>query len=448
MQINQEYFRSILQETIDENPLACRAVLSICRVEFTKRVETLSVSLGRPSVLNVNLGFLQKHCRTEKHVKAVLIHEFLHILLGHTLKFKKMNTTLNVALDAVINAIIHRKLGTDYSSMMGDYYREATGLLRLLRPMGDEERRDVNIANINKRVVDPLVQLHASLYNGKALADDVFSIARSLDEEDLKLFLSGRPILLGDHDRESEQFDGLEPGEGRRLRQALAVLDASGIFHNPDGTKPQILSRMPVQKRVPLPWRKQTLPVLRRLLVPDPRSRLTLPQTRTHLAPVLNTSDRRGTLRALWSPLIPEIAWDTAHQQPAGSVQIYLDVSGSMNSFLDALIALLSGFSSHIRQPLWAFSTQVHPARIVGGELQTSTTGGTMLGCVYQHIRQTRPAKALIVTDGFVDDSSAGACPRELCTIEAIIPHDGHDTILVNQHKIPTTRLSKLSPAA
>ena len=71
-----------------------------------------------------------------------------------------------------------------------------------------------------------------------------------------------------------------------------------------------------------------------------------------------------------------------------------------------------------------------------------------MLGCVYQHIRQTRPAKALIVTDGFVDDSSAGACPRELCTIEAIIPHDGYDTILVNQHKISTTRLSKLSPAA
>lgn len=71
-----------------------------------------------------------------------------------------------------------------------------------------------------------------------------------------------------------------------------------------------------------------------------------------------------------------------------------------------------------------------------------------MLGCVYQHIRQTRPEKALIVTDGFVEDSSAGAKPRELCAIEALIPHDGYDTILVNQHKIPTTRLSKLPSAA
>lgn len=135
MRINQDYFRSLLQETIDENPLACRAVLSLCRVDFTNSVETLAVSLGQPSVLQVNLGFVRRHCQTEKQVKAVLIHEFLHILLGHTLKFKKMTPALNLALDAVINAIIHRRLGTEYSSMMANYYREAQGLLALLRPM-------------------------------------------------------------------------------------------------------------------------------------------------------------------------------------------------------------------------------------------------------------------------------------------------------------------------
>ena len=448
MRIDQDYFRSLLQETIDENPLACRAVLSLCRIDFTESVQTLAVSLGKPSVLHVNLGFLQRHCETEKHVKAVLIHEFLHILLGHTLKFKKMTPALNVALDAVINAVIHRKLGEEYSSMMAAYYRDAEGLLRLLRPATPEEHSAAYTAKRHHLPCDPLLHLHASLYTGQAVADDVLSIANSMGGKISEVFLGGRPSLLGDHDRDLSELENLDPADEQKLRQALVVLDAKGIFSDQDATKPQILSRAPVQKRVPLPWRKQTLPVLRRLLVPDPRSRLTLPQTRTHLAPVLNTSDRRGTLRALWSPLIPEITWDTAHPQQAGSVQIYLDVSGSMNSFLDALIALLSGFSSHIRQPLWAFSTQVQPARIVAGELQTSTTGGTMLGCVYQHIRQTRPAKALIVTDGFVDDSSAGACPREFCTIEAIIPHDGHDAILVNQHKIPTTRLSKLSTTA
>lgn len=445
MQIDQDYFRSLLQETIDENPLACRAVLSLCRVEFTESVETLAVSLGKPSVLRVNLGFLQRHCETEKHVKAVLIHEFLHILLGHTLTFKRMTPALNVALDAVINAIIHRKLGDEYSSMMAAYYRESDGLLRLLRPPNDEERSTLNHALWHRLPCDPLWQLHSSVYTGQALAEDVFSVARSMGGKISEVFLAGRPSLLGDHDRDPSEFGNLDPVDERKLKQALVVLDARGIFHDRDTAKPQIFRSAPVQKSVPASWRAKTLAVLRRLIVPDPRSRLALPQTRTHLAPVLNTSDRRGTLRALWSPLIPEIAWDAAHPQPAGSVQIYLDVSGSMNPFLDALVALLAGFSNHIRKPLWAFSTQVHPARIVGGELQASSTGGTMLGCVYRHIRQTKPRKALIVTDGFVDDSSASACPRDLCTIEAIIPHDGYDTILGNQHKIPTTRLSKLS---
>ena len=448
MQIDQDYFRSLLQETIDENPLACRAVLSLCRIDFTESVETLAVSLGKPSILHVNLGFLQRHCETEKHVKAVLIHEFLHILLGHTLKFKKMTPALNIALDAVINAVIHRKLGEEYSSMMAAYYREAEGLLRLLRPATQEENSAAYSARWHNGPSDPLLELHSSIYTGKALADDVLSIANSMGGKISGVFPAGRPGLLGDHDRDPSELEKLDPADEHKLKQALVVLDAKGIFSDQDATKPQILSRAPLQKSVPASWRAKTSPVLRRLIVPDPRSRLTLPQTRTHLAPVLNASDRRGALRALWSPLIPEIAWNTVHPQPAGSVQIYLDVSGSMNSFLDALVALLAGFSSHIRKPLWAFSTQVHPARIVGGELQTVSTGGTMLGCVYRHIRQTRPRKALIVTDGFVDDSSASACPRDICTIEAIIPHDGYDVILLNQHKIPTIRLSKLPTAA
>jgi len=359
-----------------------------------------------------------------------------------------MTPALNVALDAVINAVIHRRLGEEYSSMMAAYYREADGLLRLLRPTNQEENSADYSAKWHNRPCDPLLLLHTSLYTGQAIADDVLSIANSMGGKISEVFLAGRPSLLGDHDRDPSELEKLSPADEHKLKPALVVLDAKGIFSDKDATKQQILSRAPLQKSVPALWRAKTLPVLRRLIVPDPRSRLTLPQTRTHLAPILNASDRRGALRSLWSPLIPEIAWDTVHPQPAGSVQVYLDVSGSMNSFLDALVALLAGFSSHIRKPLWAFSTQVHPARIVGGELQTSSTGGTMLGCVYRHIRQTRPGKALIVTDGFVDDSSAAACPRDICTIEAIIPHDGYDTILTKQHKIPTTRLSKLSAAA
>ncbi len=136
MEIDQAWFRSLLHETIDENPLCCRAVFSICRVEFTTAVPTLCVSLGRRSVLRVNLDFVAAHCTTEDHVKALLVHEFLHVLLGHTLRFASMSpAALNIALDAVINAIIHRRLGASYSDVMASYYADVGGVLRLLRPM-------------------------------------------------------------------------------------------------------------------------------------------------------------------------------------------------------------------------------------------------------------------------------------------------------------------------
>jgi hypothetical protein len=448
MQIDEDYFRSILRETIDENPLASRAVLSLCGVEFTDEVKTLSVSLGKPSALRVNLEFLRTHCQTEKHVKAVLIHEFLHILLGHTVKFKKMTPALNVALDAIINAIIHRKLGQEYSSLMANYYAEAQGLLRLLRPITTEEIHQYNYSEWHKLPTDPLLRLHDEVYSGKALADDVFSIAQSFAKKEVESLLAGGLVLLGDHDRDPSEIGELDEAGQRRFKQSLVALDANGIFRNENGLKPQRLSPHPRQLKIPATWRRDTLPVLQRLIVPDPSSRLRVPETRTHLAPVLNTSDRRGAIKALWSPLIPEIAWDAAHPHPAGSVQIYLDVSGSMNRFLDALVALLAEFSSHIRKPLWAFSTEVHPARILRGKLETKTTGGTAMDCVYRHIRQTRPAKALIITDGFVEESSAAANPHELCRIEAIIPHDGHDATLLKHHKIPTTRLTKLPASA
>lgn len=439
MKIDAALFRAILGEVIDENPLACRGVLSVKRVEITKSVETLSVSLGKRSVLRANLSFMNAHCDTEKHVKALLVHEFLHILLGHTIKFDKMTPALNVALDAVINAIIHRKLGPDYSSMMGNYYAGAKGLLRLLGPMDEEERRAAAIAMINRQPLDPLTGLHSSLYNGTALADDVLSVAGDLPHARITAMADGRPILLGDHQRDTSDFCA-DDEEGRRVWKGLALLDGAGIFRDPCRTRPQSLKLMPAAGGVPAAWKVSTLNALRRLITPDHRGWIEEHKDRTHLFPSLNCADRRGTLRALWNPIIPEIRWETLERGERGTVQVYLDVSASMGHMIRPLVCLLGEFGEHIRRPLWGFSTEVREATIVRGELITRSTGGTRLGCVYEHLRKTRPRKALIITDGYVEGDTDQK--PDQCHIEAIIPHDGHELILSGVHDIPVTRLS------
>ena len=114
--MNEFEVRGLLQELVDENPFAVRAVLKILSVEFTDAVPTLAITIeARPRLL-INLEFVEQHCSTAEHVKAVLCHEFLHLLLRHTSQRGSMTPARHLAFDAVINAIIHRQLGEEYGA--------------------------------------------------------------------------------------------------------------------------------------------------------------------------------------------------------------------------------------------------------------------------------------------------------------------------------------------
>jgi hypothetical protein len=135
LRMNAYEVRALLGELIDENPFATRAVLKILAVEFTETVPTLAVTAEERPRLLINLEFVREHCRTAEHVKAVLCREFLHVLLRHTSLQGPLTPARHLALDAVINAIIHRALGEAYSGLMSEYYKDAWGLMQLLRPM-------------------------------------------------------------------------------------------------------------------------------------------------------------------------------------------------------------------------------------------------------------------------------------------------------------------------
>lgn len=124
--MNERYFLSIYHELIDENPFAARAVLKILDVTFSQSVSTLAVTCEDHPRLLVNLDFVSRHCRTEEQVKAVITHEFLHVLLSHTEQPAPFTKARHIAFDAVINAIIHRTCGPNWSALMSDYYAEAT----------------------------------------------------------------------------------------------------------------------------------------------------------------------------------------------------------------------------------------------------------------------------------------------------------------------------------
>jgi hypothetical protein len=69
--------------------------------------------------------------------------------------------------------------------------------------------------------------------------------------------------------------------------------------------------------------------------------------------------------------------------------------------------------------------------------------GGTELGCVMAHINKTKPQKALIITDGYVERPDKKGWLGISCVIEAIVSHDGTEKILERNYHIPVTRLDK-----
>jgi hypothetical protein len=373
-------------------------------------------------------------------VKAVLCHEFLHVLLRHTTLQGPLTPARHLALDAVINAIIHRELGESFSSLMSNYYKDVKGLMTLLRPMRYEEsRRYLESACRGEPRLPPWWQAWHGLYRGTVLADDIEQLANDLGNPVPGNSVNGTDLLLGNHADDQPLPEALE----RAIERARREMNGGGIWRNAGpGANPYEILVNPKQAAL-ADWKARTLAVLRKHLEPAPGSPRTAVAVSARL-PVLSPSDRRAFLRATWSPFLPEAEWAATAARPEGRAQVYLDVSGSMNAEMPLIVALLGHLSSWIRRPFWAFSTEVVPAVIERGALKAGTSGGTSLACVLEHVARTRPACAVIVTDGYVERIPKRRVAVLAATrLHAIVTRDGNPSLL-KAAGIPYSQLGRL----
>jgi hypothetical protein len=446
-----QLFDALLQELVDENPFAIRAALRILKVEFTEDIPTLAVTCETEPRLLVNLSFLITNAHTETQVKAVIIHEFLHVLLRHTEGRQPLTPARHLAFDAVINAIIHRQYGETYSSMMSSYYGESSGLQKLLRPMNQDE-----LEWFNKNITNAPTWVHAwnALYAGRLIADDIENLAETLadfvltgqGEKKLGPFNLEKGSLdtsdlLGNHadlDQEAE-------GElAKALNSALKQMNGHGIWRSPHdrGIGGALADTLFAADNAPMRrWEKKTLTVIKKYITPDRHSRARREELWTYRIPILSPNDRRAFLRAQWSPFLPESSWEGQRLKQSGTAQVYLDVSGSMNHAMPLIIGLLNRLGRHIRRPFWAFSNEVAPAVIEKGNLRTATTGGTSMACVLEHVAKTRPDAAIVITDGYIEALDRRLVAKAAGTrLHVLVTRDGNPN-LIKRAGLPYTQL-------
>jgi hypothetical protein len=278
------------------------------------------------------------------------------------------------------------------------------------------------------------------------VADDIRDLAR----EHLGPQTGPTAVLIGNHDALG---DGRPPDSdtptvlANALDATLKAMNGSGVFRSPigrgvgaDAYRNEVRGADTAVGR----WRRETYAVLRRHLLPDPRSVAREPSARSFTLPVLSPGDRRAALRSLWSPFLPDARWETEHTARAGSAHVYLDVSGSMNAEMPLIVALLGRLTPYIRRPFWAFSNVVAPARIEQGRLIADTTGGTSMGCVLAHVARTKPKAAIVVTDGYIESIARAQVAATAGTrLHVVLTRDGSATEL-RHSGLPYTQLSRL----
>ncbi len=466
--MNAERFQRLLDELVDENPFAIRAALKVLDVCFTESVPTLAVTCEERPRLLVNLKFVSRHCRSDAKVKAVICHEFLHVLLRHTEQRRPLSPARHLAFDAVINAIIHREFGPSASAMMSGYYADAKDLTRLLRPMNAAER---NWYERHSYPVDALPQwVHAwdALYAGRLVVDDIEALVCELERFDGTARSRGRngnspnrgsrrgpfqltggipneiDVLLGGHDVLGAPLPNvLEEALDRTLKE----MNGSGIWRAPGsrGVGANPYEALFTGKDEPMGrWRRRTLAILRAHVMPDRHSGARRNSPHEYRIPVLSPSDRRAFVKSLWLPFMPDSTWQGEAPRREGSTQVYLDVSGSMSAEMPQIIALLGRLSRYIRRPFWAFSTVVAPALIENGHLKTTTSGGTSMSCVLEHLAATKPDAAVVLTDGYIERLDLASVKRAAATrVHVLLTRDGSAAEL-RHAGLPYTQLDKV----
>lgn len=426
----------IVADLAQDDAMACRALLEISTIEFTDSVDSMAVSLKAHPTLYINKSFCNKYLTSEIDVKTVLLHEFLHVILGHTNQYKTSNPLLNIATDAIINAIIHRQYGYSFSSFFDRFYTQ-NDIGQLLRPNG-EDKHYYYLKSCEH--IHSLTDLHEVIYNGNICADDLHELLNFLAQHASNDLMQGI-FLLGNHQANeeiSEENKALLNGIIKRMNGTHIWREFQQSIKALNDKRKQNNSKVKVNK-----WRYQTKRLLEKCFLTS-NAATTMHFNNYMLLPVLSSSDRRAFSKMLSFPFIPMSQHPIATIEPIYKATVFLDVSGSMNQEIEALTSLLFNFKHLINLPLLVFSDDVYPAEFKQNKLVYKSTGGTSIECVFNYIRKHKIAKSLIVTDGYIEEITSAMLQE--------IQHNNHYFLLsqksdhqrISKHHFPFFKLPEL----
>ena len=397
---------------------ALAGMLRLLDVVETDAVPSAAVECTAQPRLLVNPAFMAKHAATPEKLMMLVLHEVHHVLLGHTRRLPSETEADNFVFDCVINALLCRMFPQpEYTALFRHFYPEDHFPACLLRPADGwhPSRTDSPLPKALRRRrpgMSAARSVYRCLYSSEGASyEEVRSILPVLGAIDL----SGMR-LLGDHDRSRE---GLSGDDATAFAQAVADL----VRHWPTPPQPlrgqsldgMLRTRLTGSHREPGNRARLRSLILKLadLRVPGrgPMREQSSPQTVETPMPTL---DRRVIVsRSLgMTPLLFRSDVAVQRRRRMGErVHLYLDVSGSMDAVMQAVYGAVLDCQAWVAPQVHLFSTKVVDVGLT--QLRRglcSSTSGTDIDCVVDHMQRNRVRRAVILTDGWVGKPSAHSC--------------------------------------
>lgn len=397
---------------IPANTYAVTALLSLVDIVESDEVKTAAVTCGAQPRMLVNPQFLERHAATPERLVMLVMHELLHVVLGHTRQFPRVTPLQNFVFDAVINGMLCRMFRTrEHAALFTDLYDEAKFPECLLRPPpGWPESMTTATAILNlppqQRELAEIV--HRELYcEAGTTYDDVARLLAGADAERLV----GKVPLLGDHEESDEGPEGSSSGPAQETLLDIAQHVLQPCLENEAVLRGvSILDLLDQQRSVP-PQPPTAYSELRQLMRRIASKGMSAKQKHLHESPREFTTPvpvlcrRTAVQRSLgFTPLLHQGRTTIQRRRPAEElVHVYLDVSQSMDALIPQLYAAMLDCRELVHPQVHLFSTKVFDvsfAQLKQGECQT--TGGTDIECVARHVKDNAVRRAVMITDGLV----------------------------------------------
>lgn len=403
---------------------AIHAMLTVSRVEWSREVATACVECqDRPRLL-LNPDFVQRWCHTPERLAALIVHELMHIALGHTRLYPQPTAIHNIAFDAIINRSVLDAImagGANvqaYALMFTDFYAPDASPSFLLRPPpGWPLTPDWQASHGQP---EPLRDVHRRLY-GVVAASNTHDIAPTYTQvmyadiiqalRSSGLVTEVKVELLGAHGTTEVEITAMGGARTREIAEAWAqALDTLRDSFPGEGSSLGLVRIAPAARTASLEAAIRTL--LNKVAMPTRQSRARQTWQQQPIMTVHRWHDRRTPSR-IWAaqqlgaptPLLFR-GQVSAKRADRTRIDVYLDVSGSMHAALPHLSRALLSLWRAIRPTLYWFSNAVVPATddaMHSGLVHT--TGGTSISVVLRHLldQQRRNCAVLVLTDGHIE---------------------------------------------